>query len=100
MSLRLRRGTALVAVLLLVGAMGAPAFASEGREVRGGWWAAVGTWLDQALEAVGFQPIFEESACGLDPNGRPLICPGPQTLDGDSACGLDPNGRPRPCPSV
>jgi hypothetical protein len=98
MSLRLRRGTALFAVLLLVGAMGAPVFASEGREVHGGWWAMMGAWLDQALGVVGFQPIFEESACGIDPNGRPIPCPGSE-IQGDSACGLDPNGRPLPCPT-
>jgi len=100
MSLRLRRGLALFAVVLLVGAMGSPVLASDGHEVRGGWWATVGAWLDQALELVGLQPVFEESACGVDPNGRPIICPESQTLEGDSACGVDPNGRPRPCPSV
>jgi hypothetical protein len=100
MSLRSRRGTALFAVLLLVGAMGTPVFASEGPEVRGGWWAMMGDWLDQALGAVGLQPVFEGSACGVDPNGRPIICPESQTFDGDSACGVDPDGRPRPCPSV
>ena len=100
MSLRLRRGIALFAVVLLVGAAGSPVLASEGPEVRGGWWATVGAWLDQALEAVGLQPVFESSACGIDPNGRPIICPESQTLEGDSACGIDPNGKPRPCPSV
>jgi hypothetical protein len=89
----------LLAVVLLVGAAGSPVFASEGKEVRG-WWTTVGAWLDQALGAIGLQPVFEDSACGLDPNGRPIICPESQTLEDDSACGLDPNGRPRPCPSV
>lgn len=97
MSLRLRRGALLVAVVLL--AAGSPLLASEGPEVRGGWWASVGAWLDQVLEAVGLQPFFEQSACGIDPNGRPIPCPGPEAQD-DSACGIDPNGRPRPCPSV
>jgi hypothetical protein len=100
MSRRLRRGATLFAVVLLVGAMGSPVLASEGREVRGGWWATVGAWLDGALEAVGLQPVFEGSACGIDPNGRPIICPGSETIQDDSACGIDPNGRPRPCPSV
>ncbi len=99
MSRRLRRGMVLFAVLLLVAAVGSPVLASEGPDVRGGWWMSVGTWLDRALEAVGFQPIFEESACGLDPDGRPRPCPGPE-IQGDSACGLDPDGRPRPCPNV
>jgi hypothetical protein len=94
MSLRLRRGTALFAVLLLVGAMGAPVFASEGREVRGGWWATVGAWLDQALGAVGFQPIFEESGCGIDPDGKPRPCPGSEIVRNDSVCSIDSNGRP------
>lgn len=98
MSLRLRRGMALFAIVLLAAA-GSPLLASEGPEVRGGWWATVGAWLDQALEAVGLQPVFEHSACGLDPNGRPLPCPGPESQE-DSACGVDPDGRPRPCPSV
>lgn len=97
MSLRLRRGLALCAVVLLVA--GSPVLASEAPQVRGGWWASVGAWLDQALESVGLQPIFEDSACGLDPDGRPKPCTGPE-VQGDSACGLDPNGRPRPCPSV
>ena len=99
MSGRLRRGVLLFAVVLLLGLAGSPLFASEGPEVLGGWWASVGAWLDRALEAVGLQPVFEQSACGLDPNGRPLPCPGPEVQD-ESACGLDPNGRPRPCPTV
>ena len=99
MSGRLRRGVLLFAVVLLLGAAGSPLLASEGPEVHGGWWASVGAWLDRALEAVGLQPVFEQSACGLDPNGRPLPCPGPEVQD-ESACGLDPNGRPRPCPTV
>lgn len=98
MSLRLRRGMALFAVVLLVA--GSPVLASEGSEVRGGWWASVGAWLDQALESVGLQPIFEESACGLDPNGRPIPCTGSEVQDDDSACSIDPDGRPRPCPSA
>ncbi len=100
MSGRLRRGMALFAVVLLLGAVGTPVFASEGPEVRGGWWAMVGAWLDGALEAVGLQPVFEESACGIDPNGKPIPCPGPEIQGGDSACGIDPNGKPRPCPEV
>lgn len=99
MSGRLRRGVLLFAVVLLLGAAGSPLLASEGPDVRGGWWASVGAWLDRALEAVGLQPVFEQSACGVDPNGRPLPCPGPE-VQNESACGLDPNGRPRPCPSV
>lgn len=98
MSLRLRRGIALFAVLLLVGAAGSPVLASEGPNVRGGWWASVGAWLDRALESVGLRPVFEQSACGIDPDGRPRPCPGPES-QGDSACGLDPDGRPRPCPT-
>jgi hypothetical protein len=94
-----RRGMALIAVVLLLGAVGSPVLASEGPEVRGGWWASVGAWLDRALESAGFRPVFERSACGVDPNGRPLPCPGPE-IQGDSACGVDPNGRPRPCPDV
>jgi hypothetical protein len=86
----------LFAVVLL---MAAPLLASEGPEVRGGWWASVGAWLDQALEAVGLQPVFEQSACGVDPDGKPIRCPEPE-VQGDSACGVDPDGRPRPCPSV
>lgn len=99
MSGRLRRGMALFAVALLVGALGTPVFASEGPEVRGGWWASVGAWLDRSLEAVGFQPIFEQSRCGVDPNGKPIPCPEPE-VQGDSTCGTDPAGGPRPCPSV
>jgi len=94
-----RRGMALIAVVLLVGAVGSPVLASEGPDVRGGWWASVGAWLDRALESVGFRPVFEGSACGVDPNGRPLPCPGPE-IQGESACGVDPNGRPHPCPNV
>lgn len=101
MSRRLKGGMALFAVMLLLGAAGSPALASEGRpEVRGGWWMSVGALLDRALEAVGLQPIFEESACGADPNGRAQPCGGSETIQEDSACGLDPNGRPRPCPDV
>jgi hypothetical protein len=85
-----RRGIALLAVLLLVGAMGSPVLASEGPEVRGGWWMSVGTWLDRALETVGFQPVFEESRCGLDPNGQPISCPGPENFKGDGASELGP----------
>ena len=62
MSLRLRRGAVLLAVMLLVGAAGSPLLASEGPEMRGGWWTTVGAWLDQALEAVGLRPVFEQSA--------------------------------------
>lgn len=100
MSGRLRRGVGLLAVVLLLGVIGTPVFASEGPAVRGGWWASVGAWLDRALEAVGFQAVFEGSACGIDPNGRPIPCPGPEIQGGDSACGIDPNGKPRPCPDV
>lgn len=99
MSLRLRRGVVLVAVLLLVGAAGSPVLASEGREVRGGWWATVGAWLDQALEAIGLQPVFEESRCGVDPNGQPIPCTGSEN-QGDSVCGFDPDGRSRPCAEI
>lgn len=98
MSLRLRRGMALFAVVLLLGMAGSPALASEGPGVRDGWWAKVGAWLDQALVSVGLRPVFEQSACSIDPNGRPIPCPGPETQS-DSACGIDPNGRPRPCPT-
>jgi hypothetical protein len=90
---------ALFAVVLLVGAVGSPVLASAGPEVRGGWWMSVGAWLDRALEAVGLQPIFEKSACGFDPNGKPIPCPGPE-IQNDSACGFDPNGKPRPCTNV
>lgn len=100
MSARLRRGVLLFAVVLLLGSAGSPLFASEGPEVRGGWWASVGAWLDRALEAVGLQPVFEQSACGIDPDGRPTPCPESPTLQGDSACGLDPDGQPRPCPTA
>ena len=64
MSLRLRRGIALFAVLLLLGAAGLPVLASEGPGMRGDWWARVGAWLDQRLESVGLRPVFEQSACG------------------------------------
>jgi len=94
-----RRGMALIAVVLLVGAVGSPVLASEGPDVRGGWWMSVGAWLDRALESVGLQSVFEESACGFDPNGKPTHCPGPE-IQGDSACGFDPNGKPRPCPTI
>jgi hypothetical protein len=86
---------ALFVVVLLVGAAGSPVLASEGAEVRGSWWERVGAWLGRALESVGLQPIFEESACELDPNGR---CPGSGPIQTDSACSIDPNGQPRPCP--
>lgn len=99
MSLRLRRGVALFAVVLLLGLVGSPVLASEGREVREGWWASMGAWLNQALVSVGLRPIFEQSACGFDPNGKPIPCPGPEIQD-DSACALDPNGKPRPCPNA
>ncbi|HYN21129.1 MAG TPA: hypothetical protein VE078_09230 [Thermoanaerobaculia bacterium] len=95
MSQRLTRGTALFAVVLLLGALGSPVAASEGPEARAGWWVAVGAWVHQALESIGFQPIFEESACGIDPDGRPKPCPGSTTVQGDSACSIDPNGQPR-----
>jgi hypothetical protein len=98
MSQRLTRGTALFAVMLLMGALASPVAASEDSAVRASWWAAVGAWVDQALESIGFQPIFEESACGIDPNGNPRPCPG-STLQTDSACSIDPNGQPR-CPGV
>lgn len=96
MSLGLRRGLALFAVVLL---LGSPVLASETREVRGGWWASVGAWLDHALESLGLQPIFAESACSIDPDGNPRPCPGPEAQS-DSACGVDPDGRPKPCPGV
>lgn len=99
MSGRLRRGVLLFAVVLLLGAAGSPLLASEGPEVRGGWWASVGAWLDRALEAVGLQPMFEQSRCGADPNGQPIPCTGSET-EGDSACGFDSNGRPRPCAEI
>lgn len=100
MSGRLRRGVLLFAVVLLLGLAGSPLFASEGPEVRGGWWASVGAWLDRALEAVGLQPVFEESRCGIDPNGKPIPCPEPEA-QGDSACGgSDLDGQPRPCLSL
>ena len=88
---------ALFALVLLVA--GSPVLASESPKVRGGWWASVGAWLDQALESIGLQPIFEESACGVDPDGQPKPCTGSEVQD-DSACSIDPDGRPRPCPSV
>jgi hypothetical protein len=100
MSERLRRGMALFVVVVLVGAVGSPVLASEGPEVREGWWMSVGTWLDRALETVGLQPIFEESACSIDPNGKPVPCPGPEIIQDESACSIDPNGRPRPCPNI
>lgn len=99
MSLRLRRGVAVLAVALLMAAAASPVLASDGPEPRGGWWASVGAWLNQALVSVGLQPVFEQSACGVDPDGKPRPCPGPEA-QGESACGVDPDGRPRPCPGV
>ncbi len=81
-----RRGMALIAVVLLLGAVGSPVFASEGPEVRGGWWASVGAWLDRALEVVGFQPVFEGSRCGVDPNGKPIPCPEPEVQRDSEPC--------------
>lgn len=99
MSQRLTRGTTLFFVLLLAGSL--VVAGSEGPEVQADWWGSVRVWVDQALESIGFQPIFEESACGYDPNGNPRPCSGSTTaVQGDSACGLDPDGRPRPCPEI
>lgn len=100
MSRRLKRGMALFAVLLLVGAAGSPVLASAGPEVRGGFWMSMGAWLDRALESVGLQPIFEKSQCGIGPSGQSIPCPGPSTVQDDSACTIDPDGKPRPCPSI
>lgn len=95
-----RRGMTLIAVVLLVGAVGSPVLASEGPDARGGWLASVSAWLDQALESVGFQPIFEGSACGVDPNGKSIPCSSSTEIQADTACGVDPNGQPRTCPEV
>jgi hypothetical protein len=64
--------------------------------LMGGWWAAVAARLDQALVAAGLQPVFQESNCAIDPNGRPA-CAGAQV---DSNCAIDPDGRPMHCASM
>jgi hypothetical protein len=97
MSRRSVRGVALFVMVLLMGAVGSPAVAAESPRLEGGWWTAVTAWVDQALGSVGLQPIFADSNCGIDPNGRPLPCAGAET---DSSCAIDPDGRPRPCASL
>jgi NADPH-dependent 2,4-dienoyl-CoA reductase/sulfur reductase-like enzyme len=91
MSRKTARGAALLAIVLLLGAVGSPAAAGEGPKLESGWWTAVAGWVDQALVAVGLQPVFEESNCGFDPNGRPLPCAGSEV---DSRCAIDPDGQP------